>query len=57
MDAEDPDEMVMLGETSEGEEVQMVRRAAESDLIVYVNINMVSMNGGWKSTATCLSGY
>ncbi len=26
MDAEDPDEMVMLGETSEGEEVQMVRR-------------------------------
>ena len=57
MDAEDPDEMVMLGETSEGEEVQMVRRAAESDLIVYVNINMVSMNGGWKSTATGLSGY
>jgi len=57
MDAEDPDEMVMLGETSEGEEVQMVRRAAESDLVVYVNINMVSMNGGWKSTATGLSGY
>ncbi len=57
MDAEDPDEMVMLGETSEGEEVQMVKRAAESDLIVYVNINMVSMNGGWKSTATGLSGY
>ena len=50
MDAEDPDEMVMLGETSKGEEVQMVKRAAESDLIVYVNINMVSMNGGWKST-------
>ncbi len=57
MDAEDPDEMVMLGETSGGEEVQMVRRAAESDLVVYVNINMVSMNGGWKSTATGLSGY
>ena len=57
MDAEDPDQMVMLGATSEGEEVQMVRRAAESDLVVYVNINMVSMNGGWKSTATGLSGY
>jgi lactate racemase len=35
----------------------MNRRAAESDLIVYVNINLVAMDGGWKSTATGLSGY
>ena len=56
-DAEDPDGMVMLGETRHGEEVQMSKRAAESDLIIYVNINLVSMDGGWKSTATGLSGY
>jgi len=56
-DAEDPDGMVMLGTTPHGEEVQMNRRAAESDLVVYVNINLVAMDGGHKSTATGLSGY
>ena len=56
-DAEDPDGMVVLGTTDHGEEVQMSRRAAESDLVVYVNINLVAMDGGWKSTATGLSGY
>jgi hypothetical protein len=35
----------------------MNRRAAESDLLIYVNINLVSMDGGWKSTATGLAGY
>ena len=56
-DAEDPDGMVVIGTTPHGEEVQINKRAAESDLIVYVNINLVSMDGGWKSTATGLSGY
>ena len=56
-DAEDPDGMVILGETESGEQVQMSKRAATSDLIVYVNINLVAMDGGWKSTATGLSGY
>jgi hypothetical protein len=56
-DAEDPDGLVLIGETRHGEEVQISRRAAESDLVVYVNINLVSMDGGWKSTATGLSGY
>ncbi|MFV0260281.1 MAG: lactate racemase domain-containing protein [Acidimicrobiales bacterium] len=56
-DAEDPDGMVILGRTDHDEAVQMNRRAAESDLVVYVNINLVSMDGGWKSTATGLSGY
>ncbi len=56
-DAEDPDDMVLLGTTTHGEEVQINKRAAESDLIVYVNINLVAMDGGWKSTATGLSGY
>ena len=56
-DAEDPDGMVVIGTTPHGEEVQINKRAAESDLIIYVNINLVSMDGGWKSTATGLSGY
>lgn len=56
-DAEDPDGMVILGETDKGETVQMNKRAAESDLVIYVNINLVAMDGGWKSTATGLSGY
>ena len=56
-DAEDPDNMALLGETPQGEEVEINKRAAESDLLVYVNINLVAMDGGWKSTATGLSSY
>ena len=56
-DAEDPEGMVVLGTTPHGEEVQFSKRAAESDLVVYVNINLVAMDGGHKSTATGLSGY
>lgn len=56
-DAEDPDGMVILGQTRHEEDVQMNKRAAESDLVIYININIVSMDGGWKSTATGLSGY
>src|SRR5688500_11096824 len=56
-DAEDLDNMAFLGTTKHGEEVEINKRAAESDLLVYVNINLVSMDGGWKSTATGLSSY
>ncbi len=56
-DAEDPDGMALLGTTERGEEVEINRRAAESDLLVYVNINLVAMDGGWKSTATGLASY
>src|SRR5690606_26747189 len=56
-DAEDTDNLAFLGTTPEGEEVEINRRAAESDLIVYVNINLVSMGGGHKSTATGLASY
>lgn len=57
MDAEDRENMVVLGTTEEGEEVQVVRRVAESDLLIYLNINFVPMNGGFKSIGTGLSGY
>ncbi len=53
-DAEDPDALVHLGATDQGEDVEINRRAAESDLLVYVNINLVAMDGGHKSVATGL---
>jgi hypothetical protein len=56
-DAEDPDNLTFLGTTPQGEEVEINKRAAESDLLVYVNINLVAMDGGWKSTATGLASY
>lgn len=56
-DAEDPANLAYLGTTDRGEEVEINKRAAESDLLVYVNINLVAMDGGWKSTATGLASY
>ena len=37
--------------------MEISRRAAESDLLVYVNINLVPMDGGHKSVATGLASY
>ncbi|MQF83171.1 DUF2088 domain-containing protein, partial [SAR202 cluster bacterium AD-802-E10_MRT_200m] len=56
-DAEDPDNQVLLGKTELGEEVEISRRVAESDLLIYVNINLVSMDGGHKSINTGLVTY
>ncbi|MFO0612473.1 MAG: lactate racemase domain-containing protein [Polyangiaceae bacterium] len=56
-DAEKPDGMKYLGTTDEGEEVELNRRAVESDLIIYVNLNFVPMDGGHKSVAVGLCGY
>jgi len=56
-DAEDPDGMVHLGVTDQGEDVEINKRAATSDLLIYVNINLVAMDGGHKSVATGLASY
>jgi nickel-dependent lactate racemase len=56
-DAEDPEGLVHLGLTDQGEDVEINKRAAESDLLVYVNINLVAMDGGHKSVATGLASY
>src|SRR3954463_16041314 len=56
-DAEDPAEVVGLGETRHGEVVELSKRAAESDLLVYVNVNLVTMDGGHKSVAVGLGTY
>jgi lactate racemase len=56
-DAEDPDGIAILGDTDRGEAVELNRRAAESDLLVYVNINLVTMDGGHKSVPIGLGTY
>src|SRR2546426_7577675 len=56
-DAEDPDNIAFIGETDHGEVVELNRRAAESDLLVYVNINLATMDGGHKSIAVGLGTY
>jgi lactate racemase len=56
-DAEDPDGIVRLGETGHGEVVELSRRASESDLLVYVNVNLVTMDGGHKSVPIGLGTY
>ncbi len=56
-DACDPDGMVVLGRTRHGELVETNKRAADSDLCIYVNLNLVPMNGGQKSMGVGLCGY
>jgi hypothetical protein len=56
-DAEDPRGMKVIGTTERGEVVELNRKAAESDLLIYVNVNFVPMDGGHKSVAVGLCGY
>ena len=56
-DGEAPGGMVELGETELGEKVRINRRAAESDLLIYVNLNLVPMDGGHKSVSVGLCDY
>jgi lactate racemase len=56
-DAEDEEGNVKIGDTERGEDVTVSRRVAESDLLVYVNVNYIPMDGGHKSVHTGLSPY
>jgi hypothetical protein len=56
-DAEDTQGLTHFGLTEKGEDVEINRRAAESDLLVYVNINLVAMDGGHKSVPVGLGSY
>ncbi|HEX3811389.1 MAG TPA: lactate racemase domain-containing protein [Mycobacteriales bacterium] len=56
-DAEDRANLAHLGKTGHDEDVEINKRAAESDLIVYVNINLAAMSGGSKSVAVGLASY
>lgn len=56
-DAEDRANLLHVGTTKHGEIVEINRRAAESDLIVYVNVTLTGMSGGPKSVAVGLASY
>jgi nickel-dependent lactate racemase len=56
-DAEDPKGMKLVGTTDQGEVVELNRKAVDSDLLIYVNLNLVPMDGGHKSVAVGLCGY
>jgi hypothetical protein len=56
-DAEDHANLKHIGLTDQGEDVEINRRAAESDLLVYVNVNLVAMDGGHKSVPIGLASY
>ena len=56
-DAEDADNIVLVGKTSAGEVVELPKRVVDSDLLIYVNVNLVSMDGGHKSISTGLITY
>jgi lactate racemase len=56
-DAEDPADKAYIGQTDRGEDVEISKRAADSDLLVYVNINLVAMDGGHKSVPVGLGTY
>lgn len=56
-DACDPDQLVFLGETDRGFEVEVSRALVESDQFIYVNCTPSPMNGGWKSIVVGLSTY
>ena len=56
-DAEEPGGIVEIGTTGAGEKVRISRRAAEADLLIYLNVNFVPMDGGHKSVGTGLTDY
>src|SRR5258706_1137452 len=56
-DAEWKEGLIKLGETRHKEPLTINRRPAESDLLIYANINFVPMDGGHKSVAVSLFGY
>src|SRR5258706_3078394 len=56
-DAEWAEGLIKLGETRHKEPLTINRRAAETDLLIYANINFVPMDGGHKSVAVGLCDY
>ena len=51
------EELLVIGKTQDGFEVELNRRAVESDLIIYLNISFTPLNGGWKSIIVGLGSF
>jgi len=56
-DAEDEINLKTLGIKYDGDEIKINKLAAEADLIIYLNISFVPLNGGWKSIIVGLGSY
>jgi hypothetical protein len=57
-DAEDYDNLIYLGTTPSGYEVEINKLVADSDLTIYVNtVVWRGFNGGWKSVCVGLASY
>jgi hypothetical protein len=56
-DAEDASNLVHLKDTPSGYPVVINRAVTDSDLLIYVNVNWTSMNGGWKSILVGLGDF
>ncbi|MEW6442605.1 MAG: lactate racemase domain-containing protein [bacterium] len=57
-DAEDPDNLVHLGRTAAGHDVELNRLVVDSDLTIYVNTSCTrGFSGGWKSVCVGLSTW
>ena len=56
-DAEDPEQLVHLGYTQRGFDVEVNRAVIDSDLFIYLNTMWAPFNGGWKSTAVGLGTF
>lgn len=56
-DAEDKSNLITLGQTERGNQIEINKMAAQSDLIIYLNISFTTLNGGWKSIIVGLGSY
>ncbi|MBI4730218.1 MAG: DUF2088 domain-containing protein [Acidobacteria bacterium] len=56
-DSLDPEGLVFVGETGSGLEVEVAREVLEADLVVYVNVSQITMNGGWSSMVIGLGSF
>ncbi len=56
-DAEDRENIVALEETEAGEVVEVERAVVESDLVIYVDMIQIPLNGGHKSVAVGFGSY
>jgi hypothetical protein len=56
-DAEDPDDIVVVGQTERGEVVETSRAVVDSDLVIYVDTIQIPLNGGHKSVAVGFGTY
>jgi lactate racemase len=57
-DAEDADNLVYLGQTPSGHDVELSRYVVDADLTIYINAaHNRGFSGGWKSVCVGLSTY